>query len=663
MTHTQRDYGHPLVEKSIFGCAVIFNRDCFPEKVTTGTDSQTLLLKGPPTITEARVHDVVNKYGAVEDIVITQGHPEQDEDVTDDEQGGEEEDSLEVERAPLPTSTIRVDFKDAKDAAAAARGLNGTLANALVVEPAHNMTTWLRLRWPQATRAAWVFYSTVPKAKAMADKLHGTIFQNRKIAASFLRPDKKAKDLYAIKLEGLPASTSKESLKDMVQDAKLVTISELTYIDNPREILQRFEGLKAFMDVPEDPSKIHAVAFARFDSEESMLQALNMHGAKPKFLGKQELVVERVWFAHYTLPSGAFKAISTKVVALHIQCEGRAFVESFNTGEHYIVYVYSPQEEKTAFAKANLSLQAICHGTIVMTAENRTEWDDYFYTTSSAKVIESLNARDNFYIFPSTSTRQIHILGSGSDQDKGISTVKKLLQKVRASCQVHPIHRNAIRQLVNGGLSEVQDSVGANKLSLDVLRSVLVVRGGDKVLMQKIRHILEFSPSSENSDRSNCSDQLCSICELQPGDDDCSPAVKLFCGHVYCMACLQHALIFATHNHSAPIGCIGRQPVGGGKDAVLCTQPIAYTTARDLLPLLVEPEYFKIAFTSFVLCRSDEYFFCPSLHCDAVYRHGAPGDNVRCPICRAWICLFCGSMTHDGMDCKEAQETRNTICN
>lgn len=635
-----------------------------PEKVTTGTDSHVLLLDGPPGITEARVHDAVNKYGAIEDIVITQERPDPcDENAEDREQqgGDQDEEQEEPENVPPPRSVIRVQFKEMKDAVAAAKGMKATLADAIPIEPAPSTSTWVRFRWPQATRAAWVFYPTITKAKAMAEKLHNTTIQDRKISASFVRPDKRAKDLYAIKLERLPMGTTREDLKDMVEDAKLITMSELTYTDNVREILQQFGGVKSFVDIPEDPSKISAVAFARFDSEDSMLLALRMHGTKHKFLGKQELVVERVWFAHYTLPAGAFKVVSAEVAALHIQCEGRATVESSELGEHAMIYLYASPEETATFVKTNLSLHAICRGMIVMTANNRPEWDGYLFSTSSAKVIENLNSKSNFYIFPNTSTRRIHVLGSGLDQDKGVSTVKKLLQKVRGSCREYPIHRNAIRQLVNGGLSDIQGDVGANKLSLDVLRSVLVVKGGDETVTQKIRHALDFVPSNGANDRSGCLSSLCSICELQPDGGDSNSAVKLSCGHVYCMTCLQHALMSAAHHRSAPITCIGRVPVDEGEDTSTCGQAIAYTTIRDLLPLLDEPKYLEATFTTFVLCNPDEYFFCPSFRCDVVYRRGESGDTVRCPICRAWNCLFCGTMIHDGVNCREAQETRKTI--
>ncbi|KAF9453560.1 hypothetical protein P691DRAFT_694540 [Macrolepiota fuliginosa MF-IS2] len=654
----EADYGHPLVEKSILGCAVIFGRDCLPEKVITGTDSSTLLLEGPPDITEARVHDAVNKYGPIEDILITRGQPDADE-----AEVGREGEQEAPEATPLEKSIIRVEFKDMRDAATAAKDMMAALADAIAIEPASTTSTWVKFRWPQATRAAWVYYSTVTKAKTMAEKLHHTMFQDRKINASFLRPDKRSKDLFAIKLERLPTSTAREDLKDIVQDAKLVTMSELTYADDAREILRRLEGIKAFVEVPDVPSKINAVAYAQFSSESCMLAALQMHGTKHKFLGKQELVVQHIWFAQYTLPIGAFKVVSAELAGLHIQCEGRASVESSDFGDHAIIYLNAPHEEITTFANTNLFLHAICRGMIIMNAEGRPEWDEYFYSTSSTKVIENINSKNDFYVFLNTSARRIHVVGSGLDQDKGVSTIKKLLQKVRGSYQEHPIHRNAIRQLVNGGLSVIQGDVGVNRLSLDVFRSILVVRGGDKALMEAIRHVLDFVPPPEDRNRSEHSSLLCSICELRPSSGDSNPFLKLPCGHVYCTTCLQHALVYATQDHSAPIRCIGRVQNDEGGDTIPCDQPITYTTIRDLLPLLVEPEYLRMAFISFVLSHPDEYFFCSSLRCDAVHRRGARGDTARCSICRAWNCLFCGTMIHDGVGCEEAQKIARTIRN
>lgn len=623
--------------------------------MTVATDSQTLILEGPPGITENRVHDAVNKYGPINDIVIEQEQPDHP---SDDEQGDEQpSDTLETDPSPPPVSvTIRVEFQETRDAAAAARDLDGTLDTALPVEVASTTTTWLRFRWPLPAQAAWVYYPTITRAKAMAEKLHGSVVHDKKVTASFLRPDKRQKDLYAIKLEGLVSGTKKEDLKSLVEDAKLITISEPTYIEKPRDILQQLEGLKIFVGIPEESFKVNAVAFARFDSKDQMLRALKKHGTKPKFLGKQPLVVERVWFAHYVLPNDMFKAVSTEIAALHIRCEGRVIIESCELVGRHMVYLYSSPEERSAFAKANVSLQAICRGSIVVNVGNQPEWDEYLYSTSSLKVIEVLNSKDAFYVFPNTQTRQVHVVGT--EQEKGVSSIKKLLQKVRGSLQEYPIHRNAIHQLVKGGLSEIQATFGANKLSLDALRSILVVKGGDKALVQRVRQIQESVPAIDTRTQSSCPEQVCAICELQPGEGD-SPVV-LYCRHTYCVACLRHALIYAAQDHAAPVRCIGRGSASDG-DTILCGQFIAYTTARDLLPLLVEPEYLKIAFTSFVLAHPSEYFFCPSLRCDTVYRYGMPSDMTRCPICDTWICLFCGYYAHDGMDCKAAQENRKVL--
>ncbi|KAJ3566919.1 hypothetical protein NP233_g6695 [Leucocoprinus birnbaumii] len=653
----ERDYGHPFIEESIFGCSVVVGRDCLPDRVITGTDSHTVIFEGRPDIKEARVHDHLHKYGPIKDIIITRERPlaegaTQDLDQADDEEGN-----------ALQISIIRVEFKDLRDAAVAARNLkelNAKLADAIPIEMAATTSTWVRFRWPQATRSAWIYYSSITKAKTMAEKLHGTLFQGRKIASSFLRPDKRQKDLYAIKLERLPVDTTRVDLTEISQDCKLITVSELTYTESPREALQQSTGVKAFVSIPENPTKVNAVAFAHLDSESSMFQVLQMHGTKPKFLGKQELVVERVWFAHYGLSTDAFKSVSTEVAALQIKYEGRAQVESCDFGDHSMIYLHAAHEESDVFVQANLALQAICQGLVVRAPDGRPEWDEYFYSTSSTKVVDNLNAKNNFYIFPDPSARSIHVLGSGIEQDKGISMVKKLLQKLRSSCQEYPIHRNVLRQLIDGGLTEIQGDAGSNKVSLDVLRSVLVVRGGDTVFLQKIRHLLESSPSIKHDDESNRSRTLCSVCELQSGGGESSLTVKLFCGHVYCGTCLKDALMLAAQNCSAPVKCIGRVP-NNNSEARICGQSIAYTTVRDLLPLRFEPEYRKAAFLSFIRSNLDEYFFCPSLRCDAVYRYEEPGSTIRCPICRAWLCLSCGSMTHDGVECGKAKEIRGSI--
>ena len=256
----------------------------------TGTDSHALTLEGPPGISEARVHDYAHKFGPIKDIIITPDVP-----VTVE---GSEDDEEEDEENRPQKSAVRIEFKDMKDAAAAARSLKdqgAILADAIPIEPANMKSTWVRFKWPHVTRAAWIYYSSITEAKTMTEKLHGSFFRERKITASSLRPDKRQKDLFAVKLERLPADITRADLVDISQNSRLITISELTYTARPREVFQQSAGVKFFVNIPEDPAKLGAVAFACLDSEDSILRTLQMHGTKPKLIGKQELTVERVW--------------------------------------------------------------------------------------------------------------------------------------------------------------------------------------------------------------------------------------------------------------------------------------------------------------------------------------------------------------------------------
>jgi len=132
---------------------------------------------------------------------------------------------------------------------------------------------------------------------------------------------------------------------------------------------------------------------------------------------------------------------------------------------------------------------------------------------------------------------------------------------------------------------------------------------------------------------------LCEICHHLPVDP-----ILLTCRHAYCTLCLQMALRYSP---SAPFQCISQDTSEDGQ----CPANVPYVVIRDIIPD-EEKKFLHESFLSHIR-SSEEYFFCPTLDCQLVYRTGGEGLTLKCFKCLSEVCCYCHTRAHVGIACKE----------
>jgi len=188
--------------------------------------------------------------------------------------------------------------------------------------------------------------------------------------------------------------------------------------------------------------------------------------------------------------------------------------------------------------------------------------------------------------------------------------------------------------LVNGGLTALQDDLGVNKVLLDVANAKLTVRGtpdDDSKVEDYIGSLDSVLPETTEA--------LCEICHHLPVDP-----ILLTCRHAYCTLCLQMALRYSP---SAPFQCISQDTSEDGQ----CPANVPYVVIRDIIPD-EEKKFLHESFLSHIR-SSEEYFFCPTLDCQLVYRTGGEGLTLKCFKCLSEVCCYCHTRAHVGIACKE----------
>lgn len=642
---------HLSVDRSLFHCTMCFGSGCSPVNVLTPCDaSRVLLYNISLTATHDDLRDIADLFGSVTDIVIDVGET---------------------------SATAAIEFRHPTEALDAVTHLDGqtydsmvitagldTLAKERITRPLISST--VKVSWASPTLSAWAIYSTITTAKAQTRRLDGSTFNGRKIKAEFHRPRPKQTHSFAVKITGLPSKTSKESLEQLCEENTLVSLETSTYDSTPvntiiRDLLANLGTLDSF-DVPSwNDSQAKVVGFAKFRMGVTALERMKaLNGAPQSFLGGGSLSMRQVFHTKHNLSARQFNAVHEEIDRLgdvhkpHVSVQ---FYENLDE-DKVVLHVYGDSKNPEKFGRLNIELQVMLQGEILM-SEGKGVWDEYFDISSSAKMLEKLNADSPFFIQVDNRTQTIHLMGNESSRQAARTIVSRLLKKVRALRCVISLDRFSLHGLLTGGYQALQKNVGLNKVTLDVVAPELIVRG-DSDIVRQVRQALDtHAPSSPNDSYGPdlvSEGMSCPVCYQAPAD-----SIKLSCRHAYCGACLQHVLQTSNSPRFTPPRCIAAAAGKEDGKGQQCTESIPYTVVRDLLRVDEEEQLLKASFLYYVRNHPDEYFFCPTVNCEMVYGHGRDGVVYRCPSCSTQICSSCRLQYHEGLTCSERREIGNVI--
>ena len=623
-----------------------FDSSCSPTNILTACDSTRVLLSNiSPTITDNDLRDIAHTFGNISHLVTVVGEMSANASI-------EFEDQVEAINAVTHLDGQTYDSMSIK-------ARLDTLAVEQTMRPLVSRT--IKLSWSPPMLPAWAFYPTITIAKAQEKRLDGQTYYGRKIKAEFHRPRPKQTHSFAVKITGLPTEIGKKCLEQLCEESTLVTLENITYdsalVNNTiRDLLANLGPLDSF-DVPswdENQSKI--VGFAQFRMDMTPLEGVMALNAVPQpFLGGGSLSMQQVFHAKYNLSDRQFHAVHSEIDCLGTVYKPHGSIRSYPSPDQgkVALHVYGDAKDPQSFGRFNIELQALLQGEILM-SEGKRVWDEYFGISSSANVLEKINADNPFFIQVDNRTQAIHVLGSEFNRQAARVIVLRLLKKVRAQRCIIPLGRFSLRGLLTGGYRALQDDVGLNKVSLDVVTSGLIIRGDSDVVRQ-VRLALNTHAPASSKDSSGPDllreESACPVCYQKPTN-----SIKLFCRHVYCRTCLQHVLQSLNDLRFTPPRCIAVAVNEENEEGQQCAEKIPYTLVRDLLRVDDEEQLLKASFLYYVRNHPDEYFFCPTPNCETVYGHGRKGVVYRCPSCFTQVCSSCHLHYHEGLTCSERCE-------
>ncbi len=510
----------------------------------------------------------------------------------------------------------------------------------------------VKVTWPTPCKTAWARYGTVTLAKEDAARLDGRIVEGRKIKASYLPAKKGQTTMFTVQIDNLPAEDTSVSIKQRCTECQYVNVTAPTYVSSPiesiKEILEKYGVLTAF-DVLDLPASEEMTAFARFETPEAATAATGK--LKAGFLGIGSILkVQGIHRSRFDIPPEQFRLIESDLEKCRDIYNGQCSILVVSSNCDVRIYVVAAWVEAMAFSKLLASLNTLINGDILKQDE-AIVWDDYFDSTSSAKVVDAVNAENskdyNVLIVPDHRARRIHILGEQLNRPRARESILKVLKKVRMAWNEVPLDRFFLRWYLDQGQEQLQSEadVGKNKVTLDLVDSKLIVKGDSKVL-NKVKEIISNAVTIRRNDLDEASTNICYICL----DKSISP-ITLQCKHSYCRECLSTLLASAVENMHTPLKCIAEIEAGSR-----CNQDIPYAVIRDLLPLADEERLLRAHFLSYVLTNMEGLFFCPSLHCEAVHRCSDVGMILLCPTCMMEICSSCQTRYHAGVTCDQWRE-------
>jgi hypothetical protein len=518
------------------------------------------------------------------------------------------------------------------------------------------LSQMLMVTWPGATVCAWVFYETVTLAKQAATKLDKTRFQDRKIGAEYQRRKEK-RGPYSIRITGIPPSATKADLGALCKDPAptLINIGQPSYTDLPdddiRRDLEKFGRIEQFQISSEGDPGFKTVAYVTMQSF-SVADAASkaLANTKPAYLGGEApLRVKHIYHAAYKVLPKVFECIVDRLNVLREKFKEKCKIIDSSDGSLHTIEIRASIDELTIFSEANAALGNLVDGLLLVDDDGRPVWDPYLDTSSSAKAIDRLNNSNSdvpCFVHCDQRLRCVRVYGSLDGQEQGKTGVMKILKMVKKQCHEITLERPKISSLIKNGLATLRNSIGANKVSLDILGGRLIVRGTAEEY-DKANIAVSALASSTPPETTGARSTLCAFCERVP----VSP-VKLTCRHAYCEACLQFALSSTAQRDCAFFRCI----FGGRSDGTgVCGAPLSYVVVRDHLTSTEEVEYMKAVFVAHVRGSNGLFFFCPTPDCTAVYRSGEEGVIVRCVVCAANLCPRCCSRAHDGSLCYESR--------
>lgn len=569
----------------------------------------------------------------------------------------------------LPSA--RVEYAECTEAATAVENLNNKyfrslkLVARLELRAVENgdgvlLSRKVKVSWYAPSVIAWAHYPTIFLARKRATQLDGKYFDKRRISVSFQTPGLKQRESFSIEIKGLPSDCTSRDLERFCGTYS-VTLGTPGYgrrqgIDYVRKLLG---PLDAFDVVTADTTKTKITAFAQFSSADSATAAIkDLHGVSQRFLNQSPLWLEQIHSVKYNIPTRQFATLVTDIDSFRdahqTECKLRYYDRDESGAPVDPVCIRVFGSDPKALGRLKVGLDHLLQGQLLI-LEGGQLWDEYFDTKEGEKFVHRTNLDSKSFVKLDTRTRSIRLFGSESNRNETKDLIIRRLADTHAKRHIVSVERDVLRALLTGGLKALHDSIGAEKITLDVVTRTLTIKSNaDEVdaVRRAVAAMQTLSPTSVLN--LNTTEAVCPVCFCEATDP-----IELTCGHIYCTQCLQHFLRSAAGPSFASLRCIATDQTADSEKTTSadCRKDISYPIIRLLLSSSEENQLLEAAFLAYIHSHPAEFHYCPTPDCKALYRPiTKEGTSHQCSTCLNRICAVCHTEFHESLTCAEHRD-------
>ncbi|XWW92795.1 hypothetical protein V2A60_000722 [Cordyceps javanica] len=435
-------------------------------------------------------------------------------------------------------------------------------------------------------------------------------------------------------------------------------------IDEIIKRLLHFGPLDAAATTSSDSQSRRYKLTVRFvDSRHAADAVRELKGSRLPFDSNGMLTVQQLSTVRTRIPDHVYAAAAQDLDALYAAWKKDFFVSTIISRPHnrFRKIRFEGQVHDNVVA-AYAAFESIVAGELLK-EDGGTLWSASFATNGwGYNRMRLLEKQLGVLVLCDRRQRTLRMLGPRESFGAARYEIAKLCSldpRCEFSIGLDPAEAGALPWLLAGGYRYIRDTVGWDKVALDVALQPrrLVISGSERDLQVAQTHwnsrhradaAAAVAPQQEGASGGPLQNE-CTLCGFKP--EYCP--IQTHCRHIYCGACFEAMCLSCagTPARTPAVRCYG----DGGR----CKQILTLPAMQERLSSSALERVFERMFTTFLSANSDQYRYCPTSGCEQVYRVRAalpdgaepPSEfEFNCPQCLVAICSRC-HVSHDTIHC------------
>ncbi|KAK1499050.1 hypothetical protein CCUS01_02671 [Colletotrichum cuscutae] len=453
----------------------------------------------------------------------------------------------------------------------------------------------------------------------------------------------------------VPPQATKDDILSMIpqrQRPTSVKLEGLQDLDNTKSEVDLVEALlvgigplETRLTADADSVGKRVKAMARFSDEADAMTAVRLLNSKPLPFNKDDrLSISRVHSATYKIADHIFSAI-----LLDFEKTAQTFrsirvnFKIFPPANGYVT-LRLESERGVDLAAAETHIDKLLEGRLVYDAGGKKPlWSPFFNNKSLAnRRLRPIEGQHKVAFQCAPSKAEIHVFGSLEASQRACDALLQSFSDNPSTIHYVPLTSESLHWAIRGGFKAICEILGEEAVSLNILETPKRLEIiGPRASFDTAMDILAKGRLPQEHETTAVAEECCPVCWTTA-----ETPLKVKCGHVYCRDCFENFCQSTVGNGESGIRCLA--------DEGACNALFSLQELQDSLSSVTFEELLASAVTSHVKSRPDEFRWCPTPDCQAIYRPTLQGPPkvFSCRGCSKTICASC-NVDHRGKTCAE----------